>query len=531
MPSTFTSGKGQLEKQATGENNNTWGDKLNAVIDAVDDITSGRLSKSVAGGSDVTLTSAESLHRFHQYTGALTASINVIVPALEGYYDVFNNTTGDFSLTVKTSAGTGVAVPRGTKMVLYCDGTNVVKRTTLQGAANDDTEAKSADYTITADDHGKLLPMDASGANRTFTLPDPANEVGEGWICYPGRTDSSSNTVTIQRSGTATINGATSVTIDNQFDYVLIRCDGTNFTMIYMPNAVTFQAALQTTFDSRYARLAANNTFVGDQTIDGESSTAVLNFSSNRNTVGQSTGDLIFIGQNDAAEDVTYSQILSVIRDDTDGTEDGRINFRTIIAGSGPTNRLFIENGVYSPSATGGDQGADTANFSGVYDDGNQIHALQDGVGTPITTTSGTSHSFTGIRSDARRITFLLRGVSLSGTDELLIQVGDGSFVTAGYVGAVNNTGTGTGAVTFSSGFQLHISSAAGSLYTGAIHLYCIDPTNHIWIEEGMLGAESAIVGWQSRGQIDLTNALDRVQILPSGSDTFDAGQVNIFVE
>ncbi len=127
MASTFTDAL-VLEKQATGENDATWGDKLNAVLDQIDDVGGAVLSKSVAGSSDVTLSSTEALHATQIYTGLLTGNINVIMPDKHRKWLVFNNTTGAFTLTVKTSAGTGIVVAQPHKAHLYCDGTNVETR-------------------------------------------------------------------------------------------------------------------------------------------------------------------------------------------------------------------------------------------------------------------------------------------------------------------------------------------------------------------------------------------------------------------
>lgn len=86
----------------------------------------GVLSKSIAGGVNVTLTAVEAGNGILVFTGALTASISVIVPtAPTRPWVVFNNTTGAFTLTVKTASGTGVAVPQGRREIVYCDGTNV----------------------------------------------------------------------------------------------------------------------------------------------------------------------------------------------------------------------------------------------------------------------------------------------------------------------------------------------------------------------------------------------------------------------
>jgi hypothetical protein len=86
----------------------------------------GYLSKSVAGGSNVTLTAVEAGNALLNLTGVLTANIAVIVPtAPTGCWVVRNNTSGAFTVTVKTAAGTGIAVTQGAICELWCDGTNV----------------------------------------------------------------------------------------------------------------------------------------------------------------------------------------------------------------------------------------------------------------------------------------------------------------------------------------------------------------------------------------------------------------------
>ncbi len=109
------------------------------------------LNKSVAGSSNVTLDpTGESTYPIINLTGALTGSINVVVPNTSGKWVVSNNTTGTFAITVKTAAGTGIVVPQGTAMSLYCDGTNVYDATSAASvtASSDptfaDNSAKSA---------------------------------------------------------------------------------------------------------------------------------------------------------------------------------------------------------------------------------------------------------------------------------------------------------------------------------------------------------------------------------------------------
>lgn len=95
-------------------------------FDAFDNAIAGRLSKSVAGSSDVTLTATEARNAILELTGAITANINLIVPAKNKLFAVYNATTGAFTVTVKTPSGTGVVVPQGQRLWVYCDSTNVV---------------------------------------------------------------------------------------------------------------------------------------------------------------------------------------------------------------------------------------------------------------------------------------------------------------------------------------------------------------------------------------------------------------------
>lgn len=119
----------RCEKQALGENSATWGaPKLNDVIDRLDEAIAGVESIAIAG-TTTTLSSANySTDQARKacliFTGTLSANSNVIVPNVEKLYLLVNNTTGSYSLTAKTSGGTGYALRSGPNWV-YCDATNV----------------------------------------------------------------------------------------------------------------------------------------------------------------------------------------------------------------------------------------------------------------------------------------------------------------------------------------------------------------------------------------------------------------------
>ena len=85
---------------------------------AVNRLTIGELEKDVAGASDVTLTDTEAQYDCLIFSGTLTGSISVIVPAEDKGWWIENATSGAFTLTVKKSGGTGVAVTQGNRVYL-----------------------------------------------------------------------------------------------------------------------------------------------------------------------------------------------------------------------------------------------------------------------------------------------------------------------------------------------------------------------------------------------------------------------------
>lgn len=80
---------------------------------------------SVAGSGNIVVTAAQLGAGLIVLTGALTGNKSLIVPTVLGRYQIWNATTGNFSLTVKTAAGTGVVVTQSQSSLLFCDGANV----------------------------------------------------------------------------------------------------------------------------------------------------------------------------------------------------------------------------------------------------------------------------------------------------------------------------------------------------------------------------------------------------------------------
>lgn len=153
------------------------------------------------------------------------------------------------------------------------------------------------------------------------------------------------------------------------------------------------------------------------------------------------------------------------------------------------------------------------------------------GLRTPQATTSGTAFDFTGISPKARRISVLLEGVSLDGTDHILVQIGDsGGLETTGYVStSVSVSGAGSANVNSTSGFIIRDGDAA-RIVSGRLVLENISGDGLTWVASGSFkyATDSVVI---SGGDKTLTAALDRIRVTRSGTDNFDAGSVNIAVE
>lgn len=86
---------------------------------------------AVGGTGNYTLSGTELNRISYRFTGTLTGNRTVIVPATVQQYWVDNQCTGAYTFTVKTTAGSGVTITSGTRSILYCDGTDVVRADTF----------------------------------------------------------------------------------------------------------------------------------------------------------------------------------------------------------------------------------------------------------------------------------------------------------------------------------------------------------------------------------------------------------------
>jgi hypothetical protein len=153
--------------------------------------------------------------------------------------------------------------------------------------------------------------------------------------------------------------------------------------------------------------------------------------------------------------------------------------------------------------------------------------------GTAVASTSGTSIDFTGIPSFVKRVTVLFNGVSTNGASIVLIRLGTSSGVVAtGYLGTVDTSSTATAAEVITTGLATERSGAASSaMVRNGLITWCAFG-NNTW--SGSVSVGNSGGGQMSYGasSIPLGGTLDRVRITTAnGTDTFDAGSINILYE
>jgi len=143
---------------------------------------------------------------------------------------------------------------------------------------------------------------------------------------------------------------------------------------------------------------------------------------------------------------------------------------------------------------------------------------------TAQNSTSGTSIDFTGIPSWVKRITVMFNGVSTSGVAGLQIQIGTSSGIeTTGYIGS-SGTQANSSAFTINGG-----SSAAATTYSGIIVI--ANFSSNTWTQSGVLGRGDGVATVSSAGAKSLSAVLTQLRVTTSGTDTFDAGSINIMYE
>ena len=223
-----TSSDLKLELITTGEKSGTWGTITNTNLQILEQAASGYISVDVAS-SDVAL--ALSNHAvsngknlYFKLTGTLSADRTVTMPdSAERVFIVEDATTRGSSnrtLTVKTVSGTGVAIPVGSKCLVYSDGTNI-----NLGIREKGYYTVPGAYTAVEGDQ-LLVDTSGGGIGSAVTITLPASpSVGSEVTFIDSGANFASNNLTIARNSSNILGAASNLTVST---------NGSAFTLVFV---------------------------------------------------------------------------------------------------------------------------------------------------------------------------------------------------------------------------------------------------------------------------------------------------------
>jgi hypothetical protein len=222
-----TSANLKLTVQATGENSGTWGQITNTNLLILEQAIGGYDAFNVTNASRaLTFTNgaiSDGKNEVIKLTGTLSANVNVTIPdGIEKTYTIQDTCDhAGFTLTFKTTTGTGILLCEGHTYQLWSDGTNVYK-----GSEEKVWRAVSAAETVQA---GAQILANTNGGAFTLTLPASPSTGDEVSVIDQGY-DFNTNALTVGRNGSNIANSAADLTVNTQ---------GAGFTLVYSGDATT----------------------------------------------------------------------------------------------------------------------------------------------------------------------------------------------------------------------------------------------------------------------------------------------------
>ena len=222
MASTYSSDL-KLELITTGEKAGTWGTITNTNLQQLEQAASGYISHNI-GAADLALDLSNGKNLYFKLTGTLTANRTMTMP--DGAERVFvvedatARSSSNYTLTVKTVSGTGLALPIGSTTLLYSDGTNITGKLQTKGYYT-----PSATYTTVNGDQ-VLIDTSGGGIGTAITINLPASPaIGNEVTFIDSGNNFASNNLTVGRNSSKIL---------GETNNLVVSTNGAAFTLVYV---------------------------------------------------------------------------------------------------------------------------------------------------------------------------------------------------------------------------------------------------------------------------------------------------------
>lgn len=333
----------------------------------------GSTSKTLSN-ANVTLTNAEASKGIIVLSGTLTANVAVIVPTWIKQWLVVNTCTGAFTVTVKTSGGTGATIPSAGSNAptpVYGDGTNVYvgstatwasitgKPTTIGGY--NITDVNSYAPTLTGAGASGNWPINITGTSNNITAYTINQNLGTGnVVTHAGATFNGGVTIASGDFKTYRSGGTTGVVLLDSAGNHYVYFDGTNYNMPSGNLVVNGYTVLNASNYNSYAPTLTGGGATGNWSINitGNAATAsnatnagyATNAGSSDDSIGNSQSWQDLTGGRTTGVDYTNTTSRPIMVNVTSGISNGGEN--ALVVDSGEVARHRSDNPSYNSTAT-----------------------------------------------------------------------------------------------------------------------------------------------------------------------------------
>jgi len=313
MASTYVNDL-RLNEMATGDASGTWGDTTNTNLELIGEAL-GFGTEAITTNADThTSTVADGATdpvraMYVKYTGTLDSACTITIApnTMSRMQFIENATSGSQNIIISQGSGANVTIPAGDVKAVYLDGAG-------SGAAVTDAFASLNVVDLKVQDD--------------LTVTDDATIGG-----------------TLGVTGTVTLAGdidlAGGIDVDGTSNLDIVDIDGAvdMASTLQVDGAITSSAGATITVSDNSDNLTLTST-------DADANSGP-NLRMYRNSGSPADSDAIglidFEGRNDNSQDVVYAAIDTRIVDASDGTEDGRIEVATILAGTAGVSRILMD--------------------------------------------------------------------------------------------------------------------------------------------------------------------------------------------